>query len=225
LDAHYGIYQSFDITFNTSVLGSSVDFARFLGQVSYYKKLRHNIIWANNVRLGLEQPFNGSFVPLSEQFFTGGGSTLRGFSLNGAGPQRELPACGDPSNPATCVQITVPFGGNQLFLVNSEFRTPLPIDFPAPIHKNLALAIFYDGGNVFTQIGFHNIDFGGCTSNIVSTGSTPTAAIRNCFTSSVGAGLRYSTPVGPIRIDLGHNLNGIPGIKSTELFITLGQAF
>jgi outer membrane protein assembly factor BamA len=228
LDAHHGIYQSFDITFNSSVLGSSADFARILGQISYYKNVGHHIIWANSIRLGLEQPFNGSYVPLSEQFFTGGGSTLRGFPLNGAGPQRELPACGDPSNPATCTQITVPFGGNQLFLINSEFRIPLPFDFPAPIHKNLGIAIFYDGGNAFTQIGFHHIDFGGCTSNIVANGVTstvPTSAIRNCFTSSVGAGLRYSTPVGPIRIDIGHNLNGIPGIQSTELFITLGQAF
>ena len=228
LDAHHGIYQSFDVTLNSSVLGSSADYARFVGQVSYYKHLGHNIVWANNIRLGLEQPFNGSYVPLSEQFFTGGGSTLRGFPLNGAGPQRELPACGDPSNPATCTEITVPFGGDQLLLLNTEFRIPLPIDFPAPIHKNLSLAIFYDGGNSFTQIGFHHIDFGRCTTNIVANGSTsaaPAAAIRNCFTSSVGAGLRYSTPIGPIRIDLGHNLNGIPGIQSTEIFITLGQAF
>ena len=166
LNAHHGIYQSFDISFNTSVLGSSADFARFLGQVSYYKNIGHGIIWANSVRLGLEQPFNGSFVPLSEEFFTGGGSTLRGFPLNGAGPQRELPACGDPTNPATCTQITVPIGGNQLFLLNSEFRIPLPFDFPAPIHKNLGIAVFYDGGNAFTQIGFHNIDFGSCTTNI-----------------------------------------------------------
>jgi outer membrane protein assembly factor BamA len=225
LNAHHGIYQSFDITFNSRALGSSADFARFLGQVAYYKNVGHNIIWANSIRLGLEQPFNGSFVPLSEQFFTGGGSTLRGFPLNGAGPQRELPACGDPSNPATCTQITVPIGGNQLFLFNSEFRIPLPIDFPAPIHKNLGIVVFYDGGNAFTLIGFHNIEAGACTTNIVPSSTVSTSGLSNCFTSSVGGGLRYSTPIGPIRIDIGHNLNGIPGIKSTELFITLGQAF
>ena len=228
LNAHRGIYQSFDVTFNTTVLGSSVDFARFVGQVAYYKNIGHDIIWANSIRLGLEQPFNGSFVPLSEQFFTGGGSTLRGFPLNGAGPQRELPACGDPTNPATCTQITVPLGGNQLFLLNSELRIPLPFDFPAPIHKNLGIALFYDGGNSFTEIGFHHIDFGQCTTNVVSSGTSSTVstgALSNCFSSSIGGGLRYSTPIGPVRIDLGHNLNGIPGIKSTELFITLGQAF
>jgi outer membrane protein assembly factor BamA len=216
LDAHRGMYQSFDLAFNTTALGSSVDFARFLGQVAYYKNIGHNIIWANSVRLGLEQAFNGSFVPLSEQFFTGGGSTLRGFPLNGAGPQREV--C---LNAGCTSQILVPVGGGELFIVNSEFRIPIPIDFPAPVHKNLGLAVFYDGGNAFQPLGFHNLSFTDCGSNVVS--SATSAA--NCFTSSVGAGLRYSTPIGPVRIDIGHNLNGIPGIKSTQLFITLGQAF
>jgi outer membrane protein assembly factor BamA len=118
-------------------------------------------------------------------------------------------------------QIAVPTGGNQLFIVNSEFRIPIPIDFPAPIHRNLGLAVFYDGGNVFQPIGFHNLSFTNCSSNVVSSGTNPT----NCFTSSVGVGLRYATPIGPVRIDIGHNLNGIPGIQSTQLFITLGQAF
>jgi outer membrane translocation and assembly module TamA len=45
------------------------------------------------------------------------------------------------------------------------------------------------------------------------------------WTNSVGGGLRYNTPVGPVRIDIGHNLNALPGIKSTQFFVTLGQAF
>jgi outer membrane translocation and assembly module TamA len=67
------------------------------------------------------------------------------------------------------------------------------------------VAAFYDGGNVFQRIGFH--DLGASYSN------------------TVGLGLRYATPVGPVRIDVGHNLNPIAGISSTQLFITLGQAF
>lgn len=216
LDAHRGIYQSLDLLFNSTALGSSVSFARFLGQIAYYKNIGHNIIWASSLRLGLDQAFNGSFVPLSEEFFSGGGGTLRGFPLNGAGPQR--PVC---LNTACSSQIAVPTGGNQLFIVNSEFRIPIPIDFPAPIHRNLGFAVFYDGGNVFQPIGFHNLSFTNCGSNVVSSGTNPT----NCFTSSVGVGLRYATPIGPVRIDIGHNLNGIPGIQSTQLFITLGQAF
>jgi outer membrane protein assembly factor BamA len=129
---------------------------------------------------------------VSEKFFSGGGSTLRGFPLNGAGPQRTISACGTSG----CFPITVPVGGNQLLIVNSEFRIPVPLK------KGLSFVPFYDGGNVFPAIGFHGQ-----------------------YTNTIGAGFRYSTPVGPVRIDVGHNLNAPPGIKSTQFFVTLGQAF
>ena len=215
LDAHHGIYQSLELGFNSSVLGSSADFARVLAQISHYRNVGGGIIWANNVRLGLEQQFNGSFIPLSEEFFTGGGSTLRGFPLNGAGPQRLL--CLETTGGTCTSQITVPEGGNMLFILNSELR------IPTPIKKGLGIAVFYDAGNVFTPIGFHQWSFTSCGTNIIN--NAPTGVAANCFSSSVGGGLRYATPVGPVRVDLGHNLNGIPGIKSTQLFITLGQAF
>ncbi|MGH9522705.1 MAG: POTRA domain-containing protein, partial [Terriglobales bacterium] len=204
LDATKGFYQTAELGFNATQLGSSVSFGRFMGQAAYYKKIFRGIVYANSLRLGLEQPFSGSRVPLSEKFFTGGGSTLRGFPLNGAGPQHQIPACGNPADKSTCSFIQVPVGGNELFILNSELRIPIPVDFPL-IGKNLGVATFYDGGNVYQNVGFHSF-------------------FAN-FTSSIGAGLRYKTPVGPVRIDIGHLLNAPPGIKSTQIFVTLGQAF
>jgi outer membrane translocation and assembly module TamA len=73
------------------------------------------------------------------------------------------------------------------------------------LKKGLTFATFYDGGNVFDHVGFKNF--------------------ASQYSNSVGVGLRYATPVGPIRIDVGRNLNPLPGIKATQIFITLGQAF
>jgi outer membrane protein assembly factor BamA len=205
LDAHRGIYESVEGDINPSALGSNTDFIRLTGQIAYYHRIwTDNIVWANSFRLGLESAFAGAAVPLSQLFFAGGGSTLRGFSLNGAGPQRAVPVCSNPADPATCTNITVPVGGQQLLILNSELRFPIPVRFPL-IGNNLGAAVFYDGGNVYNSVGFQS--FGAN------------------YTNTIGAGLRYATPVGPVRVDIGHLLTNIPGVRSTQLFITLGQAF
>jgi outer membrane protein insertion porin family len=199
IDPHKGTYSSFEADANPRVLGSSTTFTRLLAQGAYYRELKPNWIWANSVRAGLLVPTRGDEIPISQRFFTGGGSTLRGFPLNGAGPQTAVPACSNPSDPATCSLIEVPVGGVQLLLVNSELRMPLRI-------KRLGAAIFYDGGNVFDS-------------------TLPHEFFDLRYTNSVGLGFRYPTPVGPIRVDIGRNLNPVPGINPTQLFITLGQAF
>jgi outer membrane protein insertion porin family len=199
LDAHKGVLDSIELDFNDTKLGSSVDFAKLNAQAAYYRPIFHNIVWANSIRIGLAQPFSNSRVPLSEAFFTGGGNTLRGFPLDGAGPQRSVQVCSSGSS-TDCSYIQVPSGGNELLILNSEARIPLPM-----IKEGLGLAVFYDGGNVFPTVGFH--DF------------------ASLYTNGVGLGLRYATPVGPIRIDLGHNLNPVAGVKSTQYFVSIGQAF
>src|SRR5204863_518201 len=65
--------------------------------------------------------------------------------------------------------------------------------------------VFYDGGNVYSNINFHQF--------------------VDRYSNSLGFGIRYRTPVGPIRIDIGRNLNPVPGVKATQYFVTLGQAF
>jgi outer membrane protein insertion porin family len=197
MDEHKGVLQSIELDFNTTKLGSSVDFAKLTGQAAFYKQGFHGIVFANSLRIGLAQPFASSFVPLSESYFTGGGSSLRGFPLDGAGPQRPVNIMGNGCVPQCTIQV--PSGGNELLLINSEARIPLPIE------KGLGIVLFYDGGNVFPSVGFH--DF------------------TSLYSNNVGLGLRYATPVGPVRIDLGQNLNPISGIKATNYFISIGQAF
>jgi outer membrane protein insertion porin family len=199
LDAHHGIYQTASFGVTPTALGSSSNFTRFLGQTAFYLPIRPWLTWANNFRVGLASPFAGSYVPLSERFFSGGGDSLRGFPINGAGPQRPVTVCSNPSDASTCSLISVPVGGHMLAIVNSEAR------FPIPLKSGLGGVVFYDGGNVYSNANFHQF-------------------VSN-YTNSIGFGFRYHTPVGPVRIDIGHNLNAPPGVKATQYFITLGQAF
>src|SRR5438876_281762 len=204
LDAHNGRYATLNIATNPKVLGSSAGFAKLFGQYAHYRPV-HGIVWANSIRLGLTEAFGASHVPTSERFFSGGGTSLRGFPTDSAGPQRTVAVCSNPADKSTCDFIRVPVGGNQLFILNSELRIPLPLQIPPIIKEGLGLVLFYDGGNVYHAVNFRSF--------------------VNDYTNSVGIGLRYNTPIGPVRFDVGRNLNPITGIKATQFFITLGQAF
>ncbi len=198
LDAHRGMLATVDVGITPIALGSSADFARLFGQYAFYKPL-HSVVVANSIRIGLASPFANSFVPTSQLFFSGGGTSLRGFPIDQAGPQRLVPFCNVLQGESGCVNITVPVGGKQLVILNSEVR------FPMGIMKALGGVIFYDGGNVYSAINLHNF--------------------ANNYTNTVGFGLRYATPIGPVRIDVGRNLSPVPGINPTQYYITIGQAF
>jgi outer membrane protein insertion porin family len=198
LDAHRGTFGTLNLGITPAALGSSANFAKLAGQYAIYKQV-HSVVFANSIRLGLAKSFDGSFVPTSQLYFSGGGSSLRGFPIDEAGPQRIVPFCNVLSQQTGCVNVTVPVGGRELFILNSEVR------FPLKITKVLGGVIFYDGGNVYSAISLPNF--------------------VNNYSNTVGLGLRYSTPIGPIRIDVGRNLNPVSGISSTQYYITLGQAF
>lgn len=198
LDAHRGKFATINLGITPQVFGSSATFAKLLGQYAYYKSV-HSVVLANSVRLGLAKSIAESFVPTSQLFFSGGGNSLRGFPINEAGPQRLVPFCNVLKGQSGCVNVTVPVGGRQLFILNSEVR------FPLHIINALGGVVFYDGGNVYSGINL--------------------PSFINNYTNTVGIGLRYATPIGPVRIDLGRNLNPVPGINPTQYYITIGQAF
>ncbi len=168
----------------TKALASEVNFTSLFNQSTFYTPAGIGVV-AASLRLGWNRTFGGTErVPISERYFAGGSTTLRGFDLDEAGPQT---------------------GGNAIVIGNAEYRIPLT---KLPI-QGIGAAAFYDTGNVFNKI-----------SDVRLTG----------FTHTTGFGLRYQTPLGPIRIDFGINLNPQPlpnGMREerTQVFFTLGHAF
>jgi len=219
LETTRGSYNSIDGGVAASYFGSQADFSRVLIQNSSYhpfgKVNGRQFVFARSTRIGLENAFantiitqpgqetpaNFSLIPLPERFFMGGGNSHRGFGLNQAGPR-------DPTT-------GFPIGGSALFLNNLEIRFP-PASLPF-VHDNLSFAVFHDMGNVFTD-GNHMLESllrwhqnkGLCVQRLNSTFQAGTGAALcnyNYISHAIGLGVRYRTPVGPVRFDFGYNLN------------------
>jgi len=139
-------------------------------------------------------------VPYDDRFFAGGASTVRGYGDNTLGPQvvdqdelDDLNFSSDvllPDNPAR--------GGNFLLLTNVEWRFPMPL----LSRWNLAGVAFIEGGNVWEEL--RNLRLRGfrLTSNPgdpTDPGSTKVWDYRYSY----GTGVRFDTPVGPVRVDVG----------------------
>ena len=97
-----------------------------------------------------------------------------------------------------------PLGGKTFANFSAEVRVP--------IWKNLSGVLFADAGNVWTDPWDFNV---------------------NDLRYDIGPGLRYNTPIGPIRVDFGYQLNPIPGLlvdgkpetRHYRFHFSIGQAF
>jgi outer membrane protein insertion porin family len=130
LDPTKGFFTTTDLGFTTRLLGSN-SYISFLSQNSYYHRLPKSLLMAAALRIGLAHPYGGDTeLPISERYFAGGASSLRGFETDFAGPLD--PVTGNP------------LGGNSLVVGSLEVRVPL--------FRFIHLAGFYDTGNVFQRI-------------------------------------------------------------------------
>jgi outer membrane protein assembly complex protein YaeT len=215
-------------------------------------------VFAVNVNLGIANLFNPTdrnddgviddvdqTLPISERFFTGGSTTLRGFAFEEAGPRLAICPTGSTlgsqinvrncsggvfrnsnGDPVTLNPFTVPVGGNAMAVTNFEARVPLT--------KTFQIVPFYDGGNVFRRIG----DIFG--RNDRRPGDTiNTRNLRVQWTHTVGLGLRFRTPIGALGIDYGFLVNppefelpqafpsppALVRLRRAQLHFRFGQAF
>ena len=212
-DPTNGDYLTAEYDVSIPALGANIGFNKF--QVSYNKyytlrKLK-NITLAGRAVFGLANVFStgrrfssaqfpgleGS-LPISERFFAGGSTTLRGFEFEAAGPRVAIVPQGVFRNQRGEVvnlsPFTIPFGGNALAIVNLEARVP--------ISKVIRIVPFYDGGNVFRRINEIFNPKGAPTNNVF------TNNLRAVWSNTIGLGFRIKTPIGgEFAVDYGYLLN------------------
>ncbi|HSB29034.1 MAG TPA: POTRA domain-containing protein, partial [Pyrinomonadaceae bacterium] len=220
VDATRGDFLSVDYAIALRQLGGNISFNRFQFTYRRYYKMSalRNTVFAGNLTLGLANLFNprdrdnnGTIdeidrtLPISERFFSGGSTTLRGFNFEEAGPREVVIPLGpyrdQNKNIVFLNPFTVPVGGNALAILNLEARVPLTRSFQA--------VPFYDGGNVFRRVGDL---FGKSEPSPIPPGNIIDAINQNNlkahWTHTVGFGFRFQTPLGgALAIDYGFLLN------------------
>ena len=203
-DPHKGIYTTADFGVAARFFGSQRSFGRVLVRNATYYPIGKNIVLARQTQFGVITPFHAppvlgdqQSVPLPERFFGGGADSLRAFPYNQAGPRdigQALVSGGPTSQPTG-----FPLGGNALLFNNVELRFPF-------IGDNIQGVFFHDMGNVYSTLGHLSFRFHQRNSQDF-----------DYAVHAVGFGVRYRTPVGPIRGDLAYSVNppSFVGFKGT----------
>jgi outer membrane protein assembly factor BamA len=208
-DASKGWLNSADFGIADTYFGSSASFLRLLYQNSSYHPIKRRFSFARSFRIGILSPYRDTvsltfplptqtplpeLIPLPERFFAGGGTSLRGFALNQAGPRDSITG--------------FPVGGQAMLVFNQEFRFPLRLPHAG---SNLGGTIFYDGGNVYSKLS--RVTLRWKPPQPIFDPANPKQCLYNCtnelnyFSNTAGVGVRYATPVGPVRVDLGYQMN------------------
>ena len=129
-------------------------------------------------RLGLDE----AYIPPERRFYAGGPNTVRGFPANALGPQAYVT---DDENLERDPE-RYPLGGTRVVVASAEVNSPSPF-----MPQYLRFAGFVDAGQVWAPgLGFTDVSY---VSQPGGVRVTP------------GVGVRITTPVGPIRVDIGYN--------------------
>ncbi|MGH7529811.1 MAG: BamA/OMP85 family outer membrane protein [Gemmatimonadales bacterium] len=177
------------------------EYARYtpIGRRSVFAwRVRAGAILPGDIRLGGQQV---SYVPPDQRFYGGGPNSVRGYGRNELGPlvyivedttNIDLDATARAGGEKVFNEVTsAPTGGNTAIILNAELRFPSPV-----FAQRMRLGLFVDVGQVWER-----------REELVSLGD---------FRVTPGLGVRFSTPLGPVRIDAAYN--GYPDERGPLLF-------
>ena len=200
-----GHLESASAEFASSLLGSENLFQRYRFIERFYRPLWLGMVFKTNISIGYiraTDPVNHP-VAISEKFFEGGINSIRGYTLRSISPTLKIATVSEPNAGI----IDFPVGGNKELITNWE------VEFPLLGSAGLRGVGFFDAGNVFSE-----------QENFFQSSQRNGTLPLGLFLS-LGFGLRWFSPLGPLRFEVGFPLTRRP-IDEAYLFeFTIGNFF
>ncbi|MFO0555429.1 MAG: outer membrane protein assembly factor BamA [Polyangiaceae bacterium] len=210
-----GIYLNLSAEFAPAIFGTDNQFFKYRGNFKAYYPITDDIIFRFNSEAGAVTSPDPTGVPIYARFFLGGIFDLRGFPLRSVGPRLPLRnALDENSDP---IRNGANIGGNLMYFQNIE------IEFPIIEAVQLRGVIFTDLGNAW------NLEDLYCDAAPAS----PDSVTDPCFKpesllkvrTSWGLGLRWISPLGPLRFEWGFPFAPLSYEESNKFEFTIGNAF
>ena len=229
IDPHHGMYNTLDLGVAENAFGSQRNFLRFLARNSTYHPITRHLVLARNTEFGDIYAFdyNSTTNPLDAI------PLPERFFAGGASSNRGFP---DFQAGPRDLNTGFPLGGTAPFFNQTELRFPL-------MFENFGGVLFHDAGNVYSSLG--NLSFRVNQQNLHD---------FDYMVHAVGIGLRYRTPIGPVRLDLAYSINppsffgfngseqdlvnaglnpcanvpsrcSVTGVSHFQFFLSIGQTF
>lgn len=200
----------------STVTGSDFEYSRVFAEVATYHQARNRQVVALRLRGGWVGA--GSFSVLGggtdiihpqKRFYGGGANSVRGFAQNQMGPRvltidvsrllssidgGDVPLC----EPEQMIDLTCDANP----LRDGAFDTPRPtggrvvlegsVEYRVGVSPRVEAAMFADFGRIWAESGSGDV---------------------SRFEISPGVGVRYMSPIGPIRVDLGYRFQDIENLQ------------
>jgi outer membrane protein insertion porin family len=219
-----GLFLQASTEFANSGLGSEIEFLRHRFTGRFYYPLGGNtgqpgsgFVLKLNTEFGAITSPHAEGVPIFARFFLGGILDVRGYRLRTIGPRLPLNQSLDVNAPP------IPNGAN--IGGNVQAYSNLELEFPIIDKVGIRGVVFYDMGNAWnTEQQFCKTTPAPQFDKVVSPCFSFPESLGYLRTSS-GFGIRWFSPLGPLRFEWGFPLMPLPYEESYVFEFTIGNFF